>query len=112
MPIHKKGPKQDKSCYRLVLNSEASASVVEAPVNKQLVDFLQKNNLLSEQQFAIAGRGTTACLRDAYAHWMNNINDSKYSVVTSYDFKSAFGMCNIEILDKKLEASGTTKSSR
>ena len=111
MPVFKRGSKQDKKSYRLVQNSEAAAGILESLINSQVVKFLQENNLFPEQQFALPGKGTAQCLTDAYAHWIQNINDSKFSVVTSYDLQAAYGMVNLEILEKKLKALGFTQSA-
>ena len=64
-PVFKRGAKQDKSCYRLVQNSETADGILESLVNAKLVKFLQKNNIFSDQQFSLPEKGTTACFRYA-----------------------------------------------
>ena len=70
-----------------------------------------KNDLVPQSQYAITGRGTTACLRDTYAKWINNIDKSEHSVIASFDLKSAFASVSVDILCKKLKAIGVSSSS-
>ena len=85
MPALKRGSKQDSSCYRLVQNSEAVSGILELLVNSQVVKFLQGNSPFAEQKFAFPEKGTAQWFIATYAHWIQNINDSKFSIVTSYD---------------------------
>ena len=108
IPVFKKGSRQDNSCYRMVQNSEACATAFESLINKQLVQYLLSNDLIPQNQYAIAGRGTISCLRDVYSHWIDSIDISKHSVVASFDLKSAFWLINVIILYKKLVLLGAS----
>ena len=61
-PVFKKGSRQDKSCFRMVQNSEAAGTVFEYLVNAQLVQFLIQNELVPQSQYAIYGKGKVSCL--------------------------------------------------
>ena len=50
-------------------------------------------------------------MRDNYAKWIENIDKSIYSIVSSFDLKSAFTTVSVEILCKKLKAIGATKGT-
>ena len=64
-------------------------------VNAQLVQFLIQNELVPQSQYAKYGRGIVSYLRDNYAKWIENIDKSKYSIVNSFDLKSAYS--NIQL---------------
>ena len=47
IPVFKKGSRQDKSCYRMVQNSESCSTAFELLINKELVLYLPTNYLIS-----------------------------------------------------------------
>lgn len=61
-------------------NSKVAAGILESLVNSLVVKFQQDDNRFPDQQFGLPGKGTTSCLRDTYAYWIQNID---YKVLNS-----------------------------
>ena len=90
----------------MVQNIEPAAAACEFLINKQLVNYLVSNDLMPQNQYAFAGRGSISCLRDIYAELIDNVDKSKHSVVATFDLKRAYGTVDVNILCKKLVALG------
>ena len=59
VPIHKKGPSSDPANYRPISVLPAISKILEKAVHEQLMDFLESENLLSDNQFGYRRKRST-----------------------------------------------------
>ena len=114
IPVHKKLSKDNKEHYRQIVSIEALSSVIEGEVNRQLLEFIIDNEIIPPQQFAfIKGKnvGTISCLNDAISKWLLNIDNKKYTVVTSFDLKSAFPTLDTNLVLEKMKIYGVSSDT-
>ena len=114
IPVHKKLSKDNKEHYRQIVSIEALSSVIEGEVNRQLLEFIIDNEIIPPQQFAfIKGKnvGTISCLNDAISKWLLNIDNKKYTVVTSFDLKSAFPTLDTNLVLEKMRIYGVSNDT-
>lgn len=106
-PIYKSGDKCDPSNYRPISLLSTISKILEKLVNKRLVSFLEKNNLISEQQFGFRAKKSA---EDAVLKLTNLITDSldkkEACVGVFLDLRKAFDTVSIPILLMRLENVG------
>ncbi|PZC86734.1 hypothetical protein B5X24_HaOG206296 [Helicoverpa armigera] len=75
-PIYKTGPKEDPRNYRPIALLSIVSKILEKIVNKRLIDYLDKNHIISDRQFGFRqGRSTedaVSLLTDRVAHHIEN----------------------------------------
>lgn len=106
-PIHKAGKKDQMENYRPISILPALSKILERILNKRLIHYLEKNNLLSENQFGFrTGRSTSQAV-DTLTSLITDALDSGQKCLTVYlDFAKAFDSVSIPRLLSKLEALG------
>ncbi len=110
--IHKNGSKEDPNNFRPISNIPIFARILEKHVQKSLYNFVTKNKLLSDKQFAFRKNFSTI---DAIVYIINivttalNIN-LKVGLI-SLDLKKAFDTVDHKILLKKLKKIGCDEMS-
>ena len=107
IPILKKGSQYDLCNYRPISLLSVFNKILEKLMYTRLIKFLEKNNVLSENQFGFRSGNITQqailCIIDRIQRAINNRN---YSCGIFLDFSKAFDTINHNILIKKLEYYG------
>ena len=70
--------------------------------------------LYPPQQFAfIKGKnvGTIPCLNEALCRWLMNIDSKKFTIVTSFDLKSAFPTLDTNLVLEKMKIYGASDNT-
>jgi hypothetical protein len=73
IPIYKKGTKEDANTYHPITLVPALPNVLENIIANQLIDFLDKHNILNKSQFGFRINKST---NDAIATIIENIIDN------------------------------------
>ena len=90
-PIPKKGDKSDPSTYRPIAITSLISKTMETIVTKQLLAFLETNNLLSDHQYRFRqARSTVDLLAYAVHAWSSALESYGESRVISLDISKAF----------------------
>ena len=90
-PIPKKGDKSDPSNYRPIAITSLISKTMETIVTKQLLAFLETNNLLSDHQYGFRqARSTGDLLAYAVHAWSSALESYGESRVISLDISKAF----------------------
>ena len=90
-PIPKKGEKSDPSNYRPIAITSLISKTMETIVTKQLLAFLETNNLLSDHQYGFRqARSTGDLLAYAVHAWSSALESYGESRVISLDISKAF----------------------
>ena len=107
VPIHKKGKKSDTNNYRPISLTSIVCKVFESVIKDNLMDFLLKNNLLSNAQHGfLPNKSCVTNLLTMLDNWTAAIQNG-YSVDSIYlDFAKAFDSVPHKKLIYKLEKYG------
>ena len=90
-PIPKKGDKSNPLNYRPIPITSIISRTMETIVTKQLLTFLETNNLLSDHQYGFRKARSTSDLLDYAVHvWSSALECSGESRVISLDISKAF----------------------
>ena len=106
-PIHKNDSKADPANYRPVSLTSHVIKVFERVIRNTLVQYLEKNLLLSEKQHGF--RKGRSCLTQLLAHYDNivrNLNMGLETDVIYLDFSKAFDKVDHSLLLKKIRFYG------
>jgi hypothetical protein len=80
---------------------------LEKVVSVQLVNHLDRNNIIYEHQFGFErGKSTEHNLIHAVNFIGNSMNENKYCIGVFFDLKKAFDVCSLDVLLTKLERMG------
>lgn len=112
-PLHKGGDKQLMENYRPISLLSNVGKIFEKALKKRMVDFLLKNDLLSNRQFGFKKNVST---QDAIAHLThliyNNIDRSTPSIAVFIDLAKAFDTISHTKLLEKLNHMGIRGNAR
>ena len=109
VPLHKKGDKANPNNYRPISILPCLSKILERVVQKQLVEHLNKNNLLTIEQSGFRPKHSTAtALIKVTDEWLKSIDDGKFTGAVFVDLQKAFDLVNIQCLLNKLLQIGIT----
>jgi hypothetical protein len=106
-PVDKGGESTDPSNYRPISTLYSFAQIFEKLVYSQVLNYFEKQNILSKFQFGFRkGRSTEQAIVELTDNLKKAIDKNIYTCGVFLDFSKAFDTVNHQILLKKLEAYG------
>jgi hypothetical protein len=109
VPIFKAGRSDLCDNYRPISLLSTLSKVLEKMVSVQLVNHLDRNNILYEHQYGFQrGKSTEHSIVHAINYISQAMNDNKYTIGVFFDLKKAFDVCSHDILLMKLSKMGIT----
>lgn len=106
-PIYKAGEASTPSNYRPISLLTSLSKILEKLVNKRLLTYLEKNKLLSLNQYGFRnGRSTEDAVSNLVDHVIGNLDSGKRCVGVFLDLAKAFDTVSRPILIKKMERIG------
>ena len=106
-PIFKSGSKKDVSNYRPVCSLSPFSKIFERVTYNRMIDFIEKNNILSNTQFGFRkGLSTEAAIIHFIDEIHKGLNDRQYTAAVFMDLSKAFDVLDHNILKLKLEHYG------
>lgn len=107
IPIHKSGDKSSPSNYRPISILPCVSKILERVVQRQVLEFLHENNILSAAQSGFRPRhSTSTTLLKVTDDWLHATDKKEYTGVVFVDLRKAFDIVNCDILIKKLNNIG------
>jgi retron-type reverse transcriptase len=107
IPIYKKGSNKDCSNFRPISLLPIFSKIMEKYVHDLLLDYMEKNKLLSDYQLGFKRRHSTIDAVLAIIKLVaNSLNNKEKCVVVSLDLKKAFDTISHKILLLKLKKIG------
>ncbi|CAK1591183.1 unnamed protein product [Parnassius mnemosyne] len=106
-PVHKDGDKSDVNNYRPISVLTSLSKIIEKILNKRLVSYLNKYNIISDSQYGFRqGRSTQDAIIALTSEIVNKIDNGYKCVTVFLDLKKAFDTVSVPILVQRLEAIG------
>lgn len=107
LPLHKDGDKHLFSNYRPISLLSQFSKILEKLFVKRLDNYIELNNILTEQQFGFrADRSTTMAVINLVENITQAINKKQYTVGIFLDLQKAFDTIDHNILLHKLQKYG------
>ncbi len=107
VPIFKSGNNESTDNYRPISLLSIISKILEKTVAIQLVNHLDRNNLLYKHQYGFQkNKNTEHNLLSATNFIHNSLNNGEYCIGLFLDLKKAFDVCSHEILITKLSYLG------
>lgn len=109
IPIFKSGDKNNVKNYRPISLQPIISKILERIIHKNILNFLQENNLLTDRQFGfLPNSSTTDALLTAISDWHTAIEARDDVVVALFDLAKAFDKVPHKLLLQKLSNLGIT----
>ena len=106
-PVDKGGEITDPSNFRPISTLSCFAQILEKLVYKQLINYIEKYQILNEFQFGFRkGRSTEQALAEITENLKNAIDNNVFTCGVFLDFAKAFDTVDHKILLTKLQAYG------
>jgi hypothetical protein len=107
MPLFKQGVASDPNNYKPISLISSCCRVMERIINKELIDYLLKNSLITKQQHGfIKSRSACGNLLECLQDWTVNFENKRVTDVICVDFKKAFDRVSHSKLLTKLSSYG------
>ena len=107
IPLYKKDSKEECSNYRPISLLMHINKVFEKLIHRRLYRFLQKNNVLNQNQYGFRKNSSTAfAIYDLIENKLKNLDENLYTCALYVDFSKAFDTVNHSILLRKLDHHG------
>jgi len=107
VPIFKSGRADQCDNYRPISLLSTLSKVLEKIVSVQLVNHLDRNNILYQHQYGFQrNKSSEHSIIHAINYISRAMNDNKYTVGVFFDLKKAFDVCSHDILLMKLSKMG------
>ena len=107
-PIFKgKGSKHDPTNYRPISVTSTLSKIFESAINKQLLDYLNLNNIITSDQSAyLSGRSTQTALHSIVNYLSYNIDKGYVTALCALDMAKGFDTISHKVLLHKLSFYG------
>ena len=107
IPIHKGGAKNEATNYRPISLLPLFAKMLEKVIKHRLVDFLDKNDLITDNQFGFRkSHSTELAVIDIQNTLLRTLDNNKLTCTIFLDLAKAFDSVDHNILLKKLKRYG------
>nr|CAI5826783.1 unnamed protein product [Callosobruchus analis] len=107
VPIYKAGDTEQMTNYRSISLINILGKISEKCLNKRLCSFLEKNKILSKNQFGFRKNSSTECsLQELVTQILDNFQNERKTVATFLDLQKAFDTVSHTRLLTKLERIG------
>ena len=107
IPCHKGDSRLEMSNYRPISLLPTISKLFEKLMYARLIEFINKHNILYENQFGFqSGMSTEYAVNALLNNIVNTLEEKKFGVCILLDFAKAFDTVNHDILLKKLEHYG------
>lgn len=107
VPVFKKGDPESIGSYRPISIIPVMGKVFEAVMKKQLVDYLEHNNLLADSQHGFRrGRSTISAVSELISDVLDTFEDKGSTALILADLSKAFDTVNHDILLSRLRSLG------
>ena len=105
--IHKSGSRSDPSNYRPISILTTFSNILEKLFLKRVLNFINKNNILHENQFGFRqGKSTSVAITHLLNNLINNYNANKKIGMALLNLKKTFDFINHDLLLIKLKHYG------
>ncbi|KAG7313027.1 hypothetical protein JYU34_000107 [Plutella xylostella] len=106
-PVFKGGDKADVNDYRPISVLPTISKILEKIINKRLINYLDKFNIISKSQYGFRqGKSTEDAVAALSSLIVNKLDNGLKCLTVFLDLKKAFDTVSIPILLKKLEQIG------
>ena len=112
-PILKKGDPKSKENYRPVSCLNVASKVLEKIVNEQTSKFMEKNNLLPDNQHGFRpNRSTMTALTAIQMEWAENTENGEKTGILLWDLSAAYDTVCPDLFIKKAKLYGFDSKTR